>query len=77
MLFTNIFSAAACGFSLLVGVEAYDAPTKIGHDQLSPVGTILGSAGGAIRNHQPYMHIAHGCQVYTAVDKKNHYRYVP
>lgn len=63
---------------LSVGIGALAAPTSAGikarevvsHDSLNPISTRVqaGSVGRAIEKFAPLLHIAHGCQPYTAVD---------
>lgn len=72
MRFTTILSAVA----VATGVFAAPAPAKLDaratvpHDSLNPIRTRLqtGVVGRAIEMFTPLLHIAHGCQPYTAVD---------
>lgn len=42
----------------------------LAHDALFPIGARIqtGTAGDLIAAHAPSIHIAHGCEIYTAVD---------
>ncbi|KAH8640971.1 necrosis-and ethylene-inducing protein-like protein 1 precursor [Alternaria alternata] len=72
MHFATILSA----FAAVSGVLAAPAPSQLDtravvpHDSLNPIRTRLqgGAIGRAILRFQPLLHIAHGCQPYTAVD---------
>lgn len=64
------------------------APTKehtslqqravVAHDSLNPIGARIqtGAAGDIIAAHAPSLHIAHGCEVYTAVDDAGNTKWV-
>ncbi|USP74606.1 hypothetical protein yc1106_01880 [Curvularia clavata] len=72
MHFTTILSALVA----TSGVLATPTPSKIqaravvAHDSLNPIPNRVqpGAIGRAIIKFQPLLHIAHGCQPYTAVD---------
>lgn len=63
--------------SLAMTVGAFGAPivdsaletrAVVNHDSLNPVPTRLGPNGRVIEMFAPLLHVAHGCQPYTAVD---------
>lgn len=80
MRFATIVSALA----VVVGALAVPTPSEIkaravvNHDSLNPIRTRLqgGRIGRAIEMFTPLLHIAHGCQPYTAVDDAGNIRYV-
>jgi len=80
MHFTTVLSALA----VASGVFAAPTPSQlearavVAHDSLNPIRTRLqaGAIGRAIERFQPLLHIAHGCQPYTAVDDSGNTRYV-
>jgi hypothetical protein len=68
--------------AVVSGVLAAPAPSQLDtravvpHSSLNPVRTRLqgGAIGRAILKYQPLLHIAHGCQPYTAVDDNGNTR---
>ena len=70
--------------SLAVATGVYAAPTPselqsravVPHDSLNPVPNRVqsGNVGRAILTFAPQLHIAHGCQPYTAVDDNGNTR---
>ncbi|KAL1799085.1 hypothetical protein ACET3X_003122 [Alternaria dauci] len=74
MHLTTIFSAFAAVSGVLAAPTAsqLDARAVVPHDSLNPIQTRLqeGAIGRAILRFQPLLHIAHGCQPYTAVDDR-------
>lgn len=78
-LFSAFLALAATGIAAPAEViSSLTARAVVNHDSLNPIGkTIQGGAiGSAIDKFQPLLHIAHGCQPYTAVDKQGNTRYV-
>ena len=79
MHFTSVLSALAVASS---GVFAAPTPSELDaravvpHDSLNPIRTRLqgGAIGRSIEKFQPLLHIAHGCQPYTAVDDNGNTR---
>ncbi|KAH6972771.1 necrosis and ethylene inducing peptide [Ilyonectria sp. MPI-CAGE-AT-0026] len=72
-LFSAFLALAATGIAAPAEVvSSLTARAVVNHDSLNPIGkTIQGGAiGSAIDKFQPLLHIAHGCQPYTAVDKQ-------
>lgn len=51
-------------------VPALDRRAVVAHDSLNPIATRVqsGPKGAAIERFNPKLHIASGCQPYTAVD---------
>lgn len=72
MRFTSIVSALALASSAFAAPtpSELEARAVVNHDRLNPIGTRLqaGANGRAIERFTPLLHIAHGCQPYTAVD---------
>lgn len=72
MFFNNIYLSLGLAGAVLA------APTNdnlhrravVDHDSLKPIGTrtVANAAGDLIIKFNPSIHIASGCQVYTAVD---------
>lgn len=68
MLFQSCWAALAlAGTALSIPLEKRDV---VAHDSLNPIATRVqsGAAGEAIAKFNPKLHIASGCQPYTAVD---------
>ncbi|PNH48330.1 hypothetical protein VD0004_g235 [Verticillium dahliae] len=65
MLPSTVFSVFA-----LVGSALAQQPPKVNHDSINPVRDTLGPNGDMIRKFQPLLHIAHGCQPYSAVNTR-------
>lgn len=65
MLPSAVFSVFA-----LVGIALAQQPPKVNHDSINPVRDTLGPNGDMIRKFQPLLHIAHGCQPYSAVNTR-------
>ncbi|KAM0327611.1 hypothetical protein ACHAQA_005904 [Verticillium albo-atrum] len=68
MLPSTILSVLAFAGS---AIAQWGPPGTVNHDSLNPVRDTLGSNGAIIRKFQPLLHIAHGCQPYTAVNSNN------
>ncbi|XP_014550634.1 hypothetical protein COCVIDRAFT_114971 [Bipolaris victoriae FI3] len=72
MHLTTILSALVAASGILAAPTSLeiDARAVVNHDSLNPIRTRLqpGAIGRAIERFQPLLHIAHGCQPYTAVD---------
>ena len=72
MRFTTILSAVAVATGVFAAPTPAEFQTRavVNHDSLNPIATRLqgGSIGRAIQMFTPLLHIAHGCQPYTAVD---------
>ncbi|KAH6964998.1 necrosis and ethylene inducing peptide [Fusarium venenatum] len=69
-IFSAFLALAATGMTApSEALNNLQARATVNHDSLNPVGkTIQGGAiGAAIDRWQPLLHIAHGCQPYTAV----------
>ena len=70
------FSSILSSLAVATGVFAAPTPSElqerasVPHDSLNPIRTRLqgGNVGRAILTFAPQLHIAHGCQPYTAVD---------
>nr|GFD59679.1 hypothetical protein [Tanacetum cinerariifolium] len=67
--------------SLALAMSALGAPLDtiqtravVKHDSLNPIRTRLGPNGRAIEMFTPLLHIASGCQPYTAVDDAGNIR---
>ncbi|KAH6685018.1 necrosis and ethylene-inducing protein and ethylene inducing peptide [Plectosphaerella plurivora] len=71
MLPTSVLSFLAFGAASLVQAQTWPAPGTVNHDSINPVPDALGPNGAIIRKFQPLLHIAHGCQPYSAVNKNN------
>ncbi|KAG4435599.1 hypothetical protein IFR05_008908 [Cadophora sp. M221] len=65
----NILSILAAAASVNASPVALKSRAVVAHDSLFPMAESLptGAVGDAIKQFEPYMHIAHGCQVMTAV----------
>lgn len=72
-----MYSSALLSILSLVGATlAHPAAPKVqaratvGHDELTPIATRVqsGTNGDIIKANAPALHIAHGCEVYTAVN---------
>jgi necrosis inducing protein (NPP1) len=78
MLPSSVLSFLALGAASLVQGQGqgqtWPPPGTVNHDSLFPVHDTLGPNGAIIRKFQPLLHIAHGCQPYTAVNKNNQIR---
>lgn len=72
MRFTTILSSVALATGVFAAPTPGDLETRavVNHDSLNPISTRLqgGRIGRAIQMFTPLLHIAHGCQPYTAVD---------
>ncbi|KZM27890.1 uncharacterized protein EKO05_0006737 [Ascochyta rabiei] len=72
MRFSTIVSALAVSTGVFAAPtpSELDARAVVNHDSLNPIHTRVqgGAIGRAIERFQPLLHIAHGCQPYTAVD---------
>lgn len=57
---------------------ALNSRAVIAHDAVVPIAESVPNTavGNAVRKFEPYLHIAHGCQVYTAVNANGDTRYV-
>lgn len=80
MRFTTILSAlaVATGAIAVPTPSELEARAVVSHDSLNPIRTRLqsGKIGRAIEMFTPLLHIAHGCQPYTAVDDAGNIRHV-
>ncbi len=80
MRFTTIFTtlAVATGGLAAPTPSQLDARAVVNHDSLNPISSRLqgGAIGRAIQMFTPLLHIAHGCQPYTAVDDSGNTRFV-
>lgn len=78
MHFPTILSALAVASGVLAAPTPpeLEARAVVNHDSLNPIRTRLqpGAIGRAIEKFQPLLHIAHGCQPYTAVDDNGNTR---
>lgn len=74
MLPSSVLSFLAFGAASLVQAQTWPAPGTVNHDSINPVPDTLGPNGAIIRKFQPLLHIAHGCQPYSAVNKNNQIR---
>lgn len=72
MLLTGYFSTLAlAGVALGAPLSpALEPRASVNHDSLNPIATRVqtGTNGAAITRFNPKLHIASGCQPYTAVD---------
>ncbi|KAF9694266.1 hypothetical protein EKO04_008081 [Ascochyta lentis] len=70
MRFTSIVSSLTVAAGVLGAPTALKARDVVAHDSLKPIPTRVqsGVVGRAIERFAPLLHIAHGCQPYTAVD---------
>ena len=73
----NILSILAAAASINASPVALESRAVVSHDSLFPLAESLpsGAIGNAIRRFEPYLHIAHGCQVMTAVNAKGDTRF--
>ncbi|KAH6633800.1 necrosis and ethylene-inducing protein [Boeremia exigua] len=69
MRLATVFSMAAVAFASPTPSEL-KSRASVPHDSLNPIATRVqaGNIGRAIEKFSPLLHIAHGCQPYTAVD---------
>jgi len=69
MQLQSILSFLAAVTSINASPVALEPRNVVNHDSLWPMQESLpsGAIGNAIRRFEPYLHIAHGCQVMTAV----------
>lgn len=78
-IFSTLLTLAVTGMAApSEALNNLQARARVPHDSLNPVGkTIQGGAiGAAIDRWQPLLHIADGCQPYTAVAANGDVRYV-
>ncbi|KAJ4985134.1 necrosis inducing protein [Stagonosporopsis vannaccii] len=72
MRFTSVISVLALATGSFAAPTPSELETRavVNHDRLNPISTRLqsGVVGRAIQIFTPLLHIAHGCQPYTAVD---------
>lgn len=71
MLFQTLSSLALASTALCAPtINALGRREEVDHDSLNPIATRVqsGALGAAIEKFNPRLHIASGCQPYTAVD---------
>lgn len=70
MLSKVCLSALALAGSVLGAPTELQSRAVVAHDSLNPIAQRVqsGAIGTAIAKFNPRLHIAHGCQPYTAVD---------
>lgn len=82
MLFTNtkflsVLAAAAAVKGAPVEGNDIQARAVVNHDSINPWPENVpgGALGNTLKRFEPYLHIAHGCQPYSAVDGYGNTRY--
>ncbi|KAJ8059319.1 hypothetical protein OCU04_012280 [Sclerotinia nivalis] len=80
MLFTNtkflsLLAAAAAVRGAPIEGNTIEARAKINHDSIIPWPENVpgGALGNTLKRFEPFLHIAHGCQPYSAVDGEGNY----
>lgn len=76
-LFSTLCAALALvGTGMSAPSSSLDSRSVVAHDSLNPIKTRVqsGAAGEAITKFNPKLHIASGCQAYTAVDDSGNTR---
>lgn len=72
MRLTTMISTLAVATGVIAAPTPSELETRavVNHNSLNPIGNRLqgGRIGRAIEMFTPLLHIAHGCQPYTAVD---------
>lgn len=79
MLFQTLSSLALVGTALCApATNALGRRDEVDHDSLNPIATRVqdGPLGAAIEKFNPRLHIASGCQPYTAVDDSGNTKHV-
>ncbi|KAG4414082.1 hypothetical protein IFR04_012783 [Cadophora malorum] len=71
MQLNHILSLLAAAAGINASPVSLQPRAVVSHDSLWPMAESLptGAIGDAIRRFEPYLHIAHGCQVMTAVNE--------
>jgi len=77
MQLNHILSLLAAAAGINASPVSLQPRAVVSHDSLWPMAESLptGAIGDAIRRFEPYLHIAHGCQVMTAVNENGDTRF--